>query len=151
MIIAHNKPIIPTSTRCALFVGILGRYKSQKNGVTYLVSLLILVLSACVNKPIIQEAVLCFESEEKAEAMGMRIFSDNFTERTRYWLDGSSEPIKGLGISWRVSDPTFFCKAGLYPIVVTYEPKDEPEFEPSLVLSKGVLSAKLLIKKYRDL
>jgi hypothetical protein len=26
MIIAHNKPIIPTSTRCALFVGILGRY-----------------------------------------------------------------------------------------------------------------------------
>ena len=26
MIIAHNKPIIPTSTRCALFVGILGCY-----------------------------------------------------------------------------------------------------------------------------
>ena len=109
----------------------------------------LILLFGCTSTPPEKEVVLCFQSKDEAATVGMKIFNDHFTKRTRYWLDGTNKEIKGLGLQWRGLINSDYCENGLFPLVVIYEPRNGNEFDPKKVISAGKLTAKLLLKEYR--
>ena len=113
--------------------------------------LFLFILTGCATTNIEKEVVLCFETQNEAGVMGMRIFSDSFTRRTRYWLDGTNDEIKGLGLQWRDLPNSRYCAANQYPLVVIYEPEHGYEFPHKKVLEAGKRTAKLRMKAYRAL
>ncbi len=110
-----------------------------------------IILFGCSSTPPEKEVVLCFQSQDEAGTMGMKIFNDHFTERTRYWLDGTNKDIKGLGLQWLDLINSDYCQNNQFPLVVIYEPENGNEFPPQKIIAAGKLTAKLLLKEYRAL
>ena len=110
-----------------------------------------LALVGCSTTQPEKEVVLCFQSQDKAATMGMKIFNDRFTERTRYWLDGTNNDIKGLGLQWLDLANSDYCEKHQFPLVVIYEPRNGYEFPPQKVIAAGKLTATLLLREYRAL
>ena len=110
-----------------------------------------IALIGCATTQPEKEVVLCFQSQDEAATMGMKIFNDHFTERARYWLDGTNQDIKGLGLQWRDLINSDYCQNNQFPLVVIYDPPNGNEFSPQKVIDAGKLTAKLLLKEYRAL
>jgi len=113
--------------------------------------LCLFALLGCSTTPTKKEIVMCFATQEEAAVMGMRIFSDSFTQRSRYWLDGTNHELKGLGLQWRDLSNSNYCEENKYPLVVIYEPENSYEFPYQEVLDAGKRTAKLRMKAYRAL
>ena len=68
---------------------------------------------------------VCFSSVEKAMAAGEGVIEAGFFNRVSYWIYGDPEiPVHSLGLMWDGFDHNLYCPVGEYPLILTYEDKD---------------------------
>jgi len=96
-----------------------------------------------------EEASICFASKDEARNVGHFMMDNGFTSRTRFFLDGTTQNIEGLGFIWDGFKPDASCNKTEFQLKLVYEPKKQSAFNRVDVIPAAMLAYKLAFKEYR--
>jgi hypothetical protein len=118
--------------------------------ISSLVFILPLFIISCTST-YYDEASFCFASKSEARNVGRFIMDNGFTSRTRFFLDGTTQNIEGLGVAWAGFKPDDSCNANEFQLKLIYEPKQQSVFNKADVIPAAKLAYKLAVKEYSAL
>jgi len=95
-----------------------------------------------------EEASFCFASKDEARRVGQFMMENGFTSRTRFFLDGSTQSIEGLGFTWDGFKPDGSCNQDEFQLKLIYEPKQKSVFNRKDVIPAAKLAYKLAFKEF---